>query len=696
MNLINHIYYQLKPFIPRSLQIALRRMVVQGKRKRYSHIWPIDEKAAKPPENWRGWPDGKKFALVLMHDVDTAKGHEKCLDLAQIDERMGFRSSFNFVPERYLVSSEVRQILVEKGFEIGVHGLKHDGKLFSSRKTFLEQAARINHYLKDWKSVGFVSPSMHRNLDWVHDLNLEYDASTFDTDPFEPQPEGVSTIFPFWVPATRNPLPEFGCSEAGTPARPAGGRNSKPETVLRNGFIELPYTLPQDFTLFVIVGEKSIDLWKQKLDWIVKNGAMALLITHPDYMSFNGKRPASGEYPVEYYKEFLEYIKTTYKDQYWNVLPKEVACFWRDRQSQKRKTILPQKYEVKLIDPITDPRWDAFVENHPYGWICHLSGWKKVLETSFPHMKGHYLALVDESNEIKAGLPLYEVRSWLTGNRLVSIPFATLSDPLISSQDEFEALFNKAIHLSHHLGVSHIHIKTLHASRFIEEPRLSSDCFYVSHYLPLNGNPSEILKTFHLTAVRQPLRKLSATELKVHMGAGDDDLRTFYSLYGRTRKRLGLPSQPYGFFQALWNTFMPNGKLSLLLAELNGRPVAGHIYFKSNGRCSMEFEGWDRDVYHLTPNHFLIWEALKTACGEGYQLFDFGRTSPSDKGLMKFKERWGTELISLSEYYYPGEAGIKPSEKQDSSRYKFVRRLCNVAPDPMYQIISGFCYRHLG
>lgn len=263
-----------------------------------------------------------------MHDVDTEKGHEKCLELAQIDEKMGFRSSFNFVPERYNVSSEVRRILVEKGFEVGVHGLKHDGKLFSSRRRFQEQAVRINHYLKDWESVGFVSPSMHRNLDWIHDLNVEYDASTFDTDPFEPQPEGLGSIFPFWVPATRNPLPEFGCSEAGTPARPAGGRNSKPETVLRNGFIELPYTLPQDHTLFVLMQERDISIWKNKLDWIAEKGGMALVITHPDYMNFEGKRGSVGEYSVLYYEEFLAYVKNRYGKEFWIALPKEVAEFW--------------------------------------------------------------------------------------------------------------------------------------------------------------------------------------------------------------------------------------------------------------------------------------------------------------------------------------------------------------------------------
>jgi hypothetical protein len=235
----------------------------------------------------------------------------------------------------------VRRILIEKGFEVGVHGLRHDGKLFSSRKTFLEQSARINHYLKDWQSVGFVSPSMHRNLDWIHDLNVEYDASTFDTDPFEPQPEGVGTILPFWVPAAPNPQN----STLNTQHSSTSGISSlsksdsavlqpttstlQPRTVSNSGYIELPYTLPQDFTLFVIMGEKNIDIWKKKLDWIAEHGGMALLISHPDYMSFNGRKPVLDEYPAEYYKKFLKYTKETYEGQYWNALPKDLARFWK-------------------------------------------------------------------------------------------------------------------------------------------------------------------------------------------------------------------------------------------------------------------------------------------------------------------------------------------------------------------------------
>jgi hypothetical protein len=322
-------YYYIKPFIPRWLQIKLRRRIILRKRLKYSDVWPIDEKAGKPPEGWSGWPEKKQFALVLTHDVETEKGQKKCYQLIELEENFGFRSSFNFVPKRYEVSSELRNYLVSNAFEVGMHGLYHDGKLYKSRKIFLQRAKQINYFLNEWQSVGFRSPSMGRNLDWIRDLNIEYDASTFDTDPFEPQPEGVATIFPFLVPGVPNPQPEFGYSEPGT-------RNPKPETVLRNGYIELPYTLPQDFTLFVLMKEKGIDIWKRKLDWIVKCGGMALLITHPDYMNFDGKVLRIEEYPSRYYEEFLEYIRGEYKDQCWSVLPKEMARFWANNHVNKR------------------------------------------------------------------------------------------------------------------------------------------------------------------------------------------------------------------------------------------------------------------------------------------------------------------------------------------------------------------------
>src|SRR5262249_38615340 len=141
------------------------------------------------------------FALVLTHDVETNAGLGKCRPLMRLEMELGFRSSFNFVPEGgYRVPAELREKLIATGFEVGIHDLKHNGHLFASRRGFKGRAARIKDYAGEWGASGFRSGFMLRNLDWLHDLDVQYDASTFDTDPFEPQPDGGHTIFPFWVP----------------------------------------------------------------------------------------------------------------------------------------------------------------------------------------------------------------------------------------------------------------------------------------------------------------------------------------------------------------------------------------------------------------------------------------------------------------------------------------------------------------
>ena len=316
----NTLYYNLKPFIPRTLRTALRRQLARRVRKEVGEVWPIMPGSEVAPEGWTGWPGGSKFALVLTHDVEGKAGLEKCRSLMQLEMQMGFRSSFNFVPEGdYRVSSALRQELLQNGFEIGVHDLKHDGRLFRSAAEFRKNAVRINRYLEDWKAVGFRSGFMLHNLDWLHQLNIEYDMSTFDTDPFEPQPEGRHTIFPNWIPRfPMLPNPSNGAVELTSASRSNGSAK---------GYVELPYTLPQDSTLFVLLREPSIDLWIRKVDWIVRHNGMVLLDTHPDYMNFSDAKARGAQYPVSRYAELLEYIGSHYAGQYWHALPREMAAY---------------------------------------------------------------------------------------------------------------------------------------------------------------------------------------------------------------------------------------------------------------------------------------------------------------------------------------------------------------------------------
>jgi hypothetical protein len=293
--------------------MAIRRKLATRLRKKITDVWPIMPGSERPPENWPGWPEDKEFALVLTHDVEGKTGLDKCRPLMHLELELGVRSSFNFVPEGdYRVPAELRDELIAYGFEVGIHDLKHDGRLFTSRRKFKRRARRINEYASQWGASGFRSGFMLRNLDWLHDLDIEYDASTFDTDPFEPQPQGRHTIFPFWV----------SCPNGNS----VGGQHS-----LRNsssgGYVELPYTLPQDFTLFVLLQEKTPEIWMRKLDWIAQHGGMALVDVHPDYLSFDTSLATSREYPVAHYKSFLEYVRRHYDGAFWNATPRKVAQF---------------------------------------------------------------------------------------------------------------------------------------------------------------------------------------------------------------------------------------------------------------------------------------------------------------------------------------------------------------------------------
>ncbi len=293
-------YYAIKPLLPRKAQISLRRGVIDRKRAEHFETWPIDDGAAQPPLWWQGWPGGKKFALVLTHDVERFEGQFACIRIAMLERSLGFRSAFYFVPERYRVLPRVRNHLTSYGHEVGVHDYNHDGKLFSNERVFNQRSESINGYLKKWGAHGFRSGAMHHNLKWISRLSIRYDCSTFDTDPFEPQPDGVRTIFPFTV------------------YDPSSAKE----------YVEIPYTLPQDFTLFVLMREDGPITWKKKLDWIAEHGGMALVNVHPDYTNLDDRDDQVEQYPVRFYKEFLQYAEEKYGGEYWHALPNELAEYW--------------------------------------------------------------------------------------------------------------------------------------------------------------------------------------------------------------------------------------------------------------------------------------------------------------------------------------------------------------------------------
>jgi len=300
---MKQLYYILKPILPRSFRYALRRQYSKLPPSDFQLHWPIEKHYVH--FQWKViqqlmivlgqtslsfryfWPEASRYALVLTHDIETSQGQGYVRRVADLEESLGFRSSFNFVPELYEIDYPLMQELRERGFEIGVHGLKHDGKLFNSQKGFTKRAEKINQYLREFGAVGFRAPLTMRNPEWMQALEIDYDLSFFDTDPFEPMPGGVMTIWPFTI-----------------------GR-----------FVELPYTLPQDSTLYIALSESTPQLWIEKLKFIEQHHGMALVNTHPDYL-MDSKL-------WNIYSSFLLSVKE--RGGYWHALPCEVARWWRSR-----------------------------------------------------------------------------------------------------------------------------------------------------------------------------------------------------------------------------------------------------------------------------------------------------------------------------------------------------------------------------
>lgn len=295
-------FYTVKPLLPRPLQIHLRRVRAKSIDNKFPH-WPIESyledfkreilknqcKDNKIPFIWF-WPDNKKFVFCLTHDVETSKGLKNIEKIVDIEKKHGFRSSFFFVSEDYYIPKSLIFTLKKDGFEIGIHGLRHDGRLFNSYKIFQSNIKKIKKYADDWNALGFRSPSLLRNTEWMKELPFSYDSSFPDIDPYGPQPGGCLSIFPYFL----------------------------------GNLVELPITLPQDHTLFEILQQKDIVIWKRKIDWLEKMNGMVLLIVHPDYI--NRER-------LKLYEEVLEYILE--KSSCWSALPRDINEWWRKRDVSK-------------------------------------------------------------------------------------------------------------------------------------------------------------------------------------------------------------------------------------------------------------------------------------------------------------------------------------------------------------------------
>lgn len=309
--IVRDLYYLVRPLLPVSVRRILQRIQLRGALETCFPEWPVDQSvnhlfeqlmslALKANDNspipfvWF-WPEGANAAFVLTHDIETKKGVAFCPTLMDIDSEFGFHSSFQVVPKkRYEVTDAFLQQIKGRGFEVNVHDLNHDGNLFREREEFQRRAQKINEHAVRYGTRGFRSGALYRRLDWYQDLDISYDMSVPNVAHLDPQGGGCCTITPYFV----------------------------------GDILEIPVTETQDYSLFHILNQYSIDLWKQQTDIIVKGNGIINLITHPDYLIPEKARRT--------YRQLLSYLaERCSADNIWATLPAEVDRWWRARNKMQ-------------------------------------------------------------------------------------------------------------------------------------------------------------------------------------------------------------------------------------------------------------------------------------------------------------------------------------------------------------------------
>ncbi len=341
--------------------------------------------------------------------------------------------------------------------------------------------------------------------------------------------------------------------------------------------------------------------------------------------------------------------------------------------------------------------WDDFVRSHPEGMAYYLSGWRAFLEEVCPHLKGGWLVLRDaDSGGIRAGLPVYQATSLMLQNRLISSPFATLGGPLVTSEADLAHLLRDLPEALAKHACRRLEIRGLRPSLVRSERIPASETPFLHHYVDLPGNSVE-LRSRISKGVRRCIQKAGKEGVEIHTGVSEEVLAALATMHARTRRRLGLPVYPKGFFSAL-TRHLPDSAVTVHSAVRQGEILGVLLSLDLGDWVIAEHIGSTEGGKALGVNHALFWKDLERAIGSGYRHYSFGRTAHDNAGLIQFKRAWGSKEETLSNLVfppvpYPGDKAVTirsgPGIVHRLTRWGF-----RTLPEPLARLAGGIFYKH--
>lgn len=346
----------------------------------------------------------------------------------------------------------------------------------------------------------------------------------------------------------------------------------------------------------------------------------------------------------------------------------------------------------ELIDPnppnpMTDTGWDEPFRLQPGYSFFHSPSWAKVLAATYDFKPLYFTARADGSS---GALPVMEIRSAITGKRGVSLPFSDFCEPLASSPVIFKRLMDEALEYGRRAGWKYLEVRG-GQEYFGDDKNAIPSAEYHCHAIDLSPGEDALYGNL-VASTRRNIKRAYCAGLELTTGASPEDVSAFYALNCETRKRHGLPPQPYAFFENLREYVLSAGNGFVVLAHVAGNPVAGGVFLFSGRLAVYKYGASIAAFNHLRPNNMVMWEAIRQLSRKGFASLDLGRTDYSDEGLRKYKAGWGAQERKLCYYRYDFKTGTYISKKPSSGLYRKVFR-----KTPMYflKAIGNSLYRHL-
>ena len=346
---------------------------------------------------------------------------------------------------------------------------------------------------------------------------------------------------------------------------------------------------------------------------------------------------------------------------------------------------------IYLIDPLCDPRWDGFLQSHSCASVFHTKAWLRALRTTYRYDP---VAFTDASPDaaLANAVVFCRVKSFLTGSRLVSLPFADHCDPLVSNRFDLNNLLSQVEQTFASQSSQYLELRCTGATsvELDQCKTLSREAAFAHHILDLGPDLETLFRSLHKSCVQRKIRRAEREGLVYEWGNSDDFVRQFYRLQVLTRRRHGLPPQPLTWFFNLRDSF--GEALKVRIVFKSSQSIAGIVTLQYKQAMVYKYGASDAQFHNLGAMPLLFWRTIREAKELALSEIDLGRSDLGEEGLIAFKNHLGTRSSLLSYYRYPADVSVASSKQGPS----LARRFCTHLPPSLLRVVGSAIYRHIG